>query len=98
MQEATKATIGRLIGDPPKRYERTLKERLEAGEIIRHSNRKLEVATMRKSGCDIVMSGFTGTHRIDFKASDAKRIEAHWNGFCNLADQAKQRSQNGGRR
>jgi len=99
MQNASKKpTFGTPSGEPAKRYERTLKERLAAGEVIRHWCGKFEAATMRKSGNDIVMSGFTGTHRIDFQLSGAGRIEAHWNGFCYMADKARRQVRSGARR
>lgn len=98
MQNASKPAFSTPSGDPAKRYERTLKERLAAGEVISHWCGKFEAATMRKSGNDVVMSGFTGTHRIDFQLSDAKRIEAHWDGFCYMADKAKQQVRSGARR
>lgn len=80
------------LGHTALRYERTLKEQLLAGAIIRHFDGGFEIASMRKDSSDIVMTGFTGTHRIGFDVSDSKRIEAHWKGFCYMAGRARQQT------
>ncbi len=79
---------------PAPRYEKTLKERLVAGEIIRHFHGRFQNATMRKTGDFIAMTGFTGSHYLDFANSDSRRIETHWRAFCENADDARHRCQN----
>ncbi len=76
---------------PAARYEKTLKERLAAGETIKHFDGRFQVATMSKLGDLILMTGFTGRHSLDFANSDTKRIEAHWHFFCQYADNQKRR-------
>ena len=78
------------LGYTAPRYERTLKERLLAGEVFRHLDGRFEIASMRKDGADIVMTGFTGSHRIVFGVSSNDRIARHWKGFCEIAERAKQ--------
>ena len=80
------------LGYTAPRYERTLKERLLAGAVIRHLDGRFEIASMRKDGADIVMTGFTGSHRIGFNVSSNERVDAHWRGFCYLACKAKQQT------
>ena len=80
------------LGHTEPRYERTLKERLGAGEVIRQFDGRFEIASMRKDGAHIVMTGFTGTHRIGFDLSSNERVDAHWQGFCYLAGKAKQQT------
>jgi hypothetical protein len=72
------------------RYEQTLKELLAAGKVFRHFDGGFEVAQMRKVSGLIVMSGFTGTHALHFESSNTHRIEAHWTGFCETCDEARQ--------
>ena len=86
------------LGYTAPRYERNLKERLAAGEVIRHFDGRFEIASMRKDGAGIVMTGFTGTHRIGFDVSSNERVDAHWRGFCYLAGKAKQQTRRRGRR
>jgi hypothetical protein len=73
---------------PAPRYEKTLKERLAAGEIIKHFRGRFETATMRKTGDYIAMTGFTGSHYLDFAHSDTRRIDTHWRAFCEIPDNA----------
>jgi hypothetical protein len=80
------------LGHTAPRYERNLKERLGAGEVIRQFDGRFEIASMRKDGAHIVMTGFTGTHRIGFDVSSNERVDAHWQGFCYLAGKAKQQT------
>ncbi len=98
MQEAAWSSFKPPFAETAARYEKTIKERLAAGEVIRHFNGRFEAARMRKNGDLIVMSGFTGEHRLDFAASDAKRIQAHWKNFCEISDQARKRVRGRGRR
>ena len=74
-----------------RRYEKTLKERLAAGEVIRHFDGRFEVASMRKAGDFVEMKGFAGFRRIDFRLSDDRRIAAHWKGFCDVVDMERRR-------
>ena len=80
------------LGQDVRRYEPTLKERLAEGEIIKHWDGKFQVASMRKQGPSIVMTGFTGSHQIDFAASDTLRIQTHWRIFCETSDQHRRNS------
>jgi hypothetical protein len=64
------------------RHERTLKERLAAGQAFEFKAGRFVIARMKKISDRIVMSGFTGVHSLDFTTSTSARIESHWKSFC----------------
>ncbi len=79
----------RPLAAPAPRYEKTLKDRLATGETIKHFDGRFQVAKMRKAGDLVLMTGFTGHHSLDFGNTDSKRIEAHWQFFCQYADEQR---------
>ena len=88
----------RPLAAPAPRYEKTLKDRLAAGETIKHFDGRFQVATMRKAGDLILMTGFTGHHSLDFANSASKRIEADRQFFCQYADEQRRQGQSKSRR